>query len=207
LSHSLDYWLPYVDVIVQRRVKALGRVKYEDEDQRRAHEETQRNLDPGLDADVRRPCFGGDAWRGEDDAWEAMQEVVDAADRRGRLRSLIDAIRSNRVQDDFSPRWSYEREDFERKLYAKRARWKVSFVELDDTVPVHSPDAEPEQERRLLWQDFFSVLNEKERRIVVCLRNGATSATEIGRTLGYANHSPVSKALARIRRKAKRRLH
>jgi hypothetical protein len=202
LSHSLDFWLPYVDLVVQRRVKALGRVKYEDDDQRRAHEEAQRTLDPALDADVCRPCFGGDAWRGEEDAWVATQEVVDVADEHGRLRDLIDAIKSHRVQDDFSQRWSYEREDFERKLYAKRTKWKVSFVELDDTVPVHSPDAEPEQERQLLWQDFFSVLDEKEKRIVVCLRNGATTATEIAQTLGYANHSPISKALARIRRRA-----
>jgi hypothetical protein len=31
-----------------------------------------------------------------------------------------------------------------------------------------------------------------------------TRATDIARELGYANHSPVSKALGRIRRKAER---
>ena len=206
LSHSLDYWLPYVDVVVQRRAKALGRVQYENEEQRLEHEKAQQTLDPALDADLCRPCFGGDAWRGEEEAREAMLEVVEVADAHGRLRDLIEAIRSNRVQDDFSHRWSYEREDFERKLYAKRNKWKINFVELNDTVPVHSPEAEPDQERHLLWQDFFSVLDEKERRIVVCLRSGATTATEIGHALGYANHSPVSKALARIRRLAKGRL-
>lgn len=80
----------------------------------------------------------------------------------------------------------------------------MSFVELDDTVPVHSPDAELDPERRLMWQDFFSVLDQKETRIVVCLRNGATTSTEVAEALGYANHCPVSKALAHIRKKARK---
>jgi hypothetical protein len=206
LSHSLDFWLPYVDIVVQRRAKALGRVRYDDDEQRRHLEEGQRTLDPSFDADLCRPCFGGDAWRGEEEAWEATQEVVEVADERGRLRDVIDAIRSHRVHDDFSRRWSFEREDFERKLYSKRSKWKVAFVELNETVPVHSADAEVDVERRLLWQDFFSVLDEKEKRIVVCLRSGATTATEVADALGYANHSPVSKALRRIRKLAKRLL-
>lgn len=31
-------------------------------------------------------------------------------------------------------------EDFERKLYRKRARIKVRFVELTDTIPVQGPE-------------------------------------------------------------------
>lgn len=206
LSHSLDFWLPYVDIVVQRRARELGRVRYEDDEQRRHLEEGRRTIDPALEADLCRPCFGGDVWRGEVEAWEAIKEVIEVADEHGRLRDVIDAIRSHRVHDDFSPRWSFEREDFERKLYSKRSKWKVTFVELNETVPVHSADAEVDAERRLLWQDFFSVLDEKEKRIVVCLRSGATTATEVADDLGYANHSPVSKALGRIRKLAKRML-
>lgn len=49
------------------------------------------------------------------------------------------------------------------------------------------------------------MLDKKERRVVVCLRSGTTEATAIAE-LGYANHSPVSKTLAKIRRKAARLL-
>jgi hypothetical protein len=60
--------------------------------------------------------MGGTLWIGEDEASQVTAEIVNAADRNGQLRGLIDAIKSNRVVDDFSPRWSYAREDFERKL-------------------------------------------------------------------------------------------
>lgn len=143
-------------------------------------------------------------WLGEVEAWSATRDLVDTADRHGRLRAIIEAVRSHRVQDDFSPRWSFAREDFERRLYRKRSRAKVTFVELCDTIPVHGPNAEGED--NLLWQEFFALLTPKERRIVVCLRSGLTKAAGIARELGYANHSPVSKALGHIRQKALRYL-
>jgi hypothetical protein len=55
-----------------------------------------------------------------------------------------------------------------------------------------------------LWEDFFTLLNAKERRIIICLRNGVTKIGDVAEILGYANHSPESKRLAQIRRKAKR---
>ena len=71
------------------------------------------------------PRCGGTLWQGKDCAAEVVDDVVDAADARGRLRAIIDAVRSNRVEDDFSDRWSYAREDFERKLYHKRKKVRV----------------------------------------------------------------------------------
>ena len=132
--------------------------------------------------------------------------MIEMADSRGRLRGLLDAVRSNRVEEDFSKRWSNAREDFERKLYKKRSKVRVTFVEIDETPAVFAPDAEVDAEQRLLWQNLFAVLNPKERHVIVCLRNGATSKTEIAQELGYANHSSISKALAQIRRKAQKLL-
>lgn len=156
-------------------------------------------MPPGGEVDS--PKAGVEVWVGEDDAWEATKEMVELADSGGRLRGIIDAVRSNRVEEDFSDRWSFAREDFERKLYRKRAKIKVKFVELDDTVPVHGPESEVHE--NLLWEDFMGLLNRKEREIIVLLRNGETRIGDVGKLLGYANHSPVSKALARIRRKAR----
>ena len=48
----------------------------------------------------------------------------------------------------------------------------------------------------------MSLLDKKERRVTVCLRKGTVGAVDIAKELGYANHSPVSKALAKIRKKA-----
>ena len=45
----------------------------------------------------------------------------------------------------------------------------------------------------------MALLDIKERQIVILIRNGCTKVGEISKILGYANHSPVSKALKRIR--------
>jgi hypothetical protein len=149
---------------------------------------------------IDRPLKGGPVWMGEDEAWSVTSEIISKADSRGHLRAIIDAVRSNRIEDDFSNIWSYEREDFERKLYKKRSKIKVSFVELNDTIPVQGPESEVYE--NLLWEDFMALLDQKERHITVLLRNGYTKVGDISKILGYANHSPVSKALARIREKA-----
>ena len=201
LAHNLDFWIPYIELMVQERARALGRVDYDREDpsQKRDHYKLQKRFKGSLFS-PERPLHGGSLWMGESEAWEATQRVVELADQGGRLRAILDAFRSNRVEEDFSSLWSYEREDFERKLYAKRNKIKVSFVELQETLPVHSPDVECHE--NLLWSDFMALLNAKERTIVVCLRNGRTQL-EIASQLGYANHSAVSKSLSRIRRKAR----
>lgn len=56
----------------------------------------------------------------------------------------------------------------------------------------------------LVTNDFMSLLDVRNRQIVVLLNSGVTSRTEIADILGYANHSAVSKRLAQIRRQAER---
>lgn len=198
LAHNLDYWLPHAAAVIESRLRTFPRCLFEDDDQASLLEQIREQSPP--DGQVNRPLMGGDVWSGEEDAWQATRDMVGHADSTGQLRAVIDAIRSNRVEDDFSERWSYEREDFERKLYHKRSKVKVCFVELRDTIPVHGPESEVHD--NLIWEDFLALLDEKERRVVVCIRSGVTRVGEISEMLGYANHSPVSKALARIRRKA-----
>jgi hypothetical protein len=146
------------------------------------------------------PRFGTELWTGEAEASEVTRDLIELADQRGRLRAVVDAIRSNRVEEDFSKRWSGEREDFERKLYRKRNKVKVSFVEFDDSIPYF--DTETEVEGNMLYRSLMTLVDPKDRRVVVCLHSGITRVREIADLLGYANHSPVSKALSRIRRKA-----
>ncbi len=197
LAHNLDFWLPYAYQVAEARLRTFSRVEIENAEQEKKLAEIKALVPDSVL--VERPRMGGAVWAGEADAWEATKEIVGMADKNGKLRGLIDAVRSNRVEDDFSDLWSYERIDFERKLYKKRSKVRVSFVELDDTIPVHG--AESEAYENLLWEDFLAILNMKERSITVCLRNGMTSIGDISAMLGYANHSPVSKALKTIRQK------
>lgn len=200
LAHNLDFWVPYAYEFVHQRLEGMPRYPVEklEPAQRRQMRRLKKDVPPGVA--VETPRLGGILWLGRDEAWEATRAIVDLADERGKLRAILDAIRSHRVVDDFSSRWSYAKEDFERRLYRKRAKTRVTFVELDETIPCHGPEAEVEAD--LLWEDFFAVLNAKERQIVVCLRSGVTQVGDIAKEIGYANHSPVSKKLAAIRRKA-----
>ena len=198
LSHNLDYWLPFIYAVAEKRLKAFSRTELESTKDAKDLEKLRKQYPKYIRANT--PLCGGTLWEGEEEAREVASEMVDIADRNGKLRAIIDAIKSNRVEDDFSSLWSYEKEDFERKLYSKRSKVKVSFVELDDTVPVHGRWSELHD--NLLWEDFISILDPKERRVVICLRNGITKLAEIGKLLGYANHSPVSKALKQVRKKA-----
>lgn len=195
LAHNLGFWLPAMELVLRRRGLMFGRVEVEDAE-RAELDRVRKSLPPDLEVDP--PSRGGSLWCGEHEAREVGRELVDAADEIGGLRSVVDAIRAHRVADDFSERWSFEREDFERKLYSKRAKVRVSFVEIDTGPPIIGHETDLQE--NLLWRDVFAVVDRKDRRVVVCLQKGTTLVGDIARELGYANHSPVSKALARIRR-------
>jgi hypothetical protein len=196
LSHQLDFWLPAITEVMQQRLRELPLV------------------DNGIVAgpitltdgsvlgrvSARNPRMGGEIWVGEEEAAWAREDTIELADRGGRLRGIVDAVKSNRVEDDFSDRWSYAKEDFERKLYSKRSKTKVRFVELSDSTLVQSSDSEYLDD--LATNEFLSILDPVNRQIVVLLNSGYTKNTEIATVLGYANHSPVSKRLTQIRKAA-----
>jgi DNA-directed RNA polymerase specialized sigma24 family protein len=196
LAHNLDFWVPPVTAVMEEILRGFPVVGEQTAEQ-------PVSLVDGsiLDGVIAvNPRCGGTLWYGEDSAAEVVEQVVEAADSHGRLRAIIEAVRTNRVEDDFSDRWSWAREDFERKLYRKRNKVRVRFVELTDTIPVQGP--ETEVEGNLVVGDFLALLDQRERQIVILLRSGYTKLGEVASILGYKNHSPVSKHLARIRRKA-----
>jgi hypothetical protein len=196
LAHNLDFWLPPVAAVIQDFLRSLPVVD-------NGVEEVHPRLTDGTVFEsvvTANPRVGTDLWRGEAEAAEVLQWTVDEADADGQLRGILDAVRSNRVEDDFSEHWSYAREDFERKLYRKRSKIKIKFVELTDTIPVQGP--ETEVEANLVFADFLTLLDRQERQVVVLLQSGVTKVGDVASILGYKNHSPVSKRLARIRKKA-----
>jgi hypothetical protein len=198
LSHNLDFWVPAVTKVIQNRLADFPLVNDN-------IEEGPVPLAEGgyLDGAVAgSPRKGGDVWVGELEAAEVVRDTLEAADRTGNLRAILDAVRSNRVEEDFSNKWSNAREDFERKLYRKRAKIAVKFVELTDTIPVQG--ASSDFDGALVTNEFLAILDERNRQIVILLNSGFTKATEIAEALGYANHSAVSKRLEKIRAAAER---
>lgn len=196
LAHNLDYWIPPVTAAIQDILGGFPRV-----DDSVGQEPVP--LEDGSvleDAVALSPRVGSQLWQGQAEAAEVVRATVEHADAGGRLRGILEAVRAHRVQDDFSDHWSFAREDFERKLYSKRSKVTVRFVELTDTVPVQGPETEVLD--GLVYGDFLALLDPRERQVVVLLHSGVTKLTEIADLLGYANHSPVSKRLARIRDKA-----
>jgi hypothetical protein len=105
LSHNLDFWLPHAITAIEKRMRTFGRVKVETAKQRKILAQAKKHHDP--EVALERPRKGGIIWMGEGEAASVTRKIVDAADREGRLRALIDAVKSNRVVDDFSPRWSF----------------------------------------------------------------------------------------------------
>lgn len=198
LAHDLDFWIPPVTEVMETEMRTWPEAD-------KGVEPQPVTLDDGSvlhGTTAANPRVGGELWTGEDDAAQFVRQTVNAADRTGRLRAILDAVRSHRVEDDFSHHWTYAREDFERKLYRKRSKIKVRFVELTDTIPVQGPESEIVD--RLVFNDFLALLDPREREVVVLLRSGTTKLTEIADIMGYRNHNPISKRLTRIRDTAAR---
>jgi len=195
LAHNLDFWVPPVTTVVQEALRTFPEV-----DKGKAVGPVPLEDGGFLEGAVTgNPRMGEPIWMGEEEAADKVAETVEAADETGRLRAILEAVRSHRVADDFSSRWSNAREGFERKLYRKRNKVQVRFVELTDTIPIQGPESEILG--KLVTSDFLALLDSQQREIVVLLSSGYRQH-EIAERLGYANHSPIAKRLARIRRQA-----
>ncbi|MEY9864262.1 hypothetical protein ABH935_009917 [Catenulispora sp. GAS73] len=111
LVHNLDFWM--VTDVIQRELGTFSEV-----DKGVVAHPVYYTDGTLFEGTVRaNPRMGGYVWCGEEEAADAVERTVEAADRHGRLRDTLDAVRSNRVEEDFSERWTHAREDFERKPY------------------------------------------------------------------------------------------
>lgn len=156
--------------------------------------------------EVRRPLYGGDIWNENDsgERWAVLDEAINGLGVMDSLSPVIELLHTRRAHEDFSSRYSWIKEDFERQFYSKRAALKVELVETLDDAPVWSSE-ENDGYGHALFRDVIAWLDRKERRLLLALRMGKT-ASEIAAASGLSGPSSVSRRIARLKQKLSRLL-
>jgi hypothetical protein len=111
------------------------------------------------------------------------------------FRQWRDAVLEHRAHEDYDTRRSSVKVDFHRKWYHTRAKVKVDDIIQAGEEPSYYP--EDGIISRLDSERFTDSLEYKNQRIVKLLLAGYTQA-EIGKILGFANHSGVNKRIKKI---------
>jgi hypothetical protein len=151
--------------------------------------------------EVRRPLYGGDVWNEADpvERREVLNEAIDGVGVMDSLAPVIELLHSRRAHEDFSERYSWIKEDFERQFYSKRAPLKVELVETLDDAPVWA-SADNEGYGHALFRDVLAWLDQKERKLFLALRMGRT-ASEIAKSDGLTGHASISRRIACLKQK------
>lgn len=150
---------------------------------------------------VERPLMGGTIWDvfDADEREDVLKAAIDGDGVMESLEPVIDLLHRHRVHEDFSDRYSWIKEDFERSFYSKRSRLKVDLLETVDDAPAY--DLEPnEPYEQVLFRDIIAMLDQKERRLVIALRMGKNAST-IARESGLRGHASVSRRIAALKAK------
>ena len=122
---------------------------------------------------------------------------------------LFDLSHKTAVIEDFNEnqKENHPKIDFERKMYGLRRKFDclLSFEELAESDLVGlSPEDEAfeisESDFDKMLVGFINTLDETDRMICFMKMDGKTQY-EIARTLGYKNHSAVTKRMAKIKEK------
>lgn len=150
---------------------------------------------------VRRPLRGGDLWDVYDplDRENVIEEAITGVGVMESLEPVIELLQRHRAHEDFSDRYSWVKEDFERSFYSKRSKLKVELVETVDDAPVWNT-AEPDGYERVLFRDILAALNVRERSLLLALRMGKT-ATEIAQGQGLSGHAAISRRIKKLKPK------
>jgi hypothetical protein len=154
----------------------------------------------------RRPLMGGSLWNPDDpeDCEAVVEEMLNGAGIMESLQAVLEVLHTHPVHEDFSDRYSWIKEDFERSFYRKRAKVKVTLLETVDDLPVWSAK-EPVGYGDILFRDLLSFFDRRDQHIFIAVRQGKT-VSEIATELGHKGHAAVSRRLAEIKRKLRRLL-
>jgi hypothetical protein len=154
--------------------------------------------------EVRRPLYGGDVWNENDrvERRELLNEAINGIGVMDSLAPVVELLHARRAHEDFSERYSWIKEDFERQFYSKRAALKVELIETLDDAPVWS-STDNEGYGHALFRDVMAWLDRKERKLFLALRMGKT-ASEIAKAGGLSSHASISRRIARLKQKLNR---
>jgi len=155
---------------------------------------------------VRRPLMGGPLWDRDDpgECEAVVDEVLEGGGVMESLYPVLEVLHSHRTHEDFSDRYSWVKEDFERSFYSKRSKVRVSLVETVDELPAWEASA-PEGYGRVLFRDLMCFFEPRDRHIILALRHGKT-VSEIARESGLRGHASVSRRVKRIKAKLRQLL-
>jgi len=155
---------------------------------------------------LRRPLYGGTVWDGEDagEREAVIDEAIHGNDVEGSLAPVIELLHSHRAHEDFSDRYSWIKEDFERSFYSKRAKLKVELIETLDDAPVWDSD-DCEGYSDVLFRDVIAALDVHERILLLAIRSGKT-VCEISNEAGLRGHASISRRITRLKEKVTRLL-
>ena len=138
---------------------------------------------------------------------EIMAEVVKRGIAEMNWQPILDVIRKMPCEEDYEPRRSRVRIDWERKWYHSRST-RIEQVSLEECMadPTHKihrktvavTDIAADVESADYWERFKARLSHKDKEILVMRANGYPYE-EIAARLGYKNHSGVLKRIRVIR--------
>lgn len=186
LAGDMTFWMHRIyRIAMERRELMFEPVKKEDKGWKplaELHAEVMNTIPESERGhyEVRRPLYGVDVWNEADpvERREVLNEAIDGVGVMDSLSPVIELLHSRRAHEDFSERYSWIKEDFERQFYSKRAPLKVELVETLDDSPVWA-SADNEGYGHALFRDVLAWLDQKERKLFLALRMGRT-ASEMG---------------------------
>jgi hypothetical protein len=155
---------------------------------------------------VRRPLMGGWLWDPDDpeECEVVVEEMLAGNGVMDSLDAVLQVLHSHPCHDDFSDRYSWIKEDFERSFYRKRNKLKVTLMETVDDMPAW-PAEEPAGFGNILFRDLLSVLDQRDQHILIAVRQGKT-VSEIASELGHRGHAAVSRRWGEIKARLRRLL-
>ena len=207
LAGDMTFWMHRIyRIAMERREVMFEPVKKEDKGWKPLSELHDAVMDTIPESEreqyeVRRPLYGGDVWNEVDpvDRRKVLDEAIDGLGVMDSLAPVIELLHARRAHEDFSERYSWIKEDFERQFYSKRAQLKVELIETLDDAPVWA-STDNEGYGHALFRDVMAWLDLRERKLLLALRMGRT-ATEIATIEGLAGHASISRRIARLKRK------
>ena len=150
--------------------------------------------------------MGGELWDSEDqeDCERVIDDMLDGLGILEPIDPVLELLQSHYTHEDFSEKYSWIKEDFERSFYSKRSRVKVVLVETTDEFPSWNV-GESYGHDDVIFRDLLSCFDRREQRLLVAIRQGKTQ-NEIAEEWGLSGHASISRRISQIKQRVRQLL-